>query len=92
MTIVAEEDATILVMAGESINEPAARLWTIRDEHASRTGVEAVNDYQAGKMGHLSMMLKKPASTLWHCIQTQRTPEGTPPGLHSSAALLDGLF
>ncbi|HKO31778.1 MAG TPA: pirin family protein [Nitrospiraceae bacterium] len=53
VAIRAEEDATILVMAGEEIHEPIARygpfVMTTKAEL-----VQAVNDYQAGKMGHLS--------------------------------------
>jgi len=53
VTITAEEDATILVMAGEAINEPVARYGPFVMNTQSEL-VEAVNDYQAGKMGHLS--------------------------------------
>jgi len=53
MTIVAEEDATILVMAGESINEPVARYGPFVMNTKAEL-VQAVNDYQVGKMGHLS--------------------------------------
>lgn len=48
----AQEDAALLVMAGEPINEPIARcgpfVMNRQDELA-----QAVNDYRAGKMGHL---------------------------------------
>lgn len=51
--IEAEEDATILVLSGEPITEPIARygpfVMNTRDEI-----IQAVQDYQAGKMGHLS--------------------------------------
>jgi redox-sensitive bicupin YhaK (pirin superfamily) len=52
VTIIAEEDATILVMAGEAIDEPVARYGPfVMNTNAEL--VQAVNDYQAGKMGHL---------------------------------------
>lgn len=48
----ANEDAMLLVMAGEPIHEPIARygpfVMNRQDELA-----QAVNDYRAGKMGHL---------------------------------------
>ncbi len=53
VTITAEEDATILVMAGEAINEPVVRYGPFVMNTQSEL-VQAVNDYQAGKMGHLS--------------------------------------
>jgi hypothetical protein len=53
VTIIAEEDATILVMAGEAIDEPVARYGPfVMNTNAEL--VQAVNDYQAGKMGHVS--------------------------------------
>ena len=48
----AKQDATILVLSGEPIAEPIARygpfVMNTRDEI-----IQAVHDYQAGKMGHL---------------------------------------
>jgi len=51
--IVAEEDATILVMAGEGIDEPVARYGPFVMNTKAEL-VQAVNDYNAGKMGHLA--------------------------------------
>jgi len=51
--IAAEEDATILVMAGEGIDEPVARYGPFVMNTKAEL-IQAVNDYQAGKMGHLS--------------------------------------
>ena len=53
VTIIAEEDATILVMAGEAIDEPVVRYGPFVMNTKAEL-VQAVNDYQAGKMGHLS--------------------------------------
>ena len=53
VTIDAQEDSRILVMSGEPIEEPIARygpfVMNTREEL-----IQAAQDYQAGKMGHLS--------------------------------------
>jgi hypothetical protein len=53
VTVEAQEDSRLLVMAGEPIKEPIARygpfVMNTREEL-----VQAAQDYQAGKMGHLS--------------------------------------
>jgi len=51
--IVAHEDSRLLVMAGEPIEEPIARYGPFVMNTKAEL-VQAVNDYQAGKMGHLS--------------------------------------
>jgi redox-sensitive bicupin YhaK (pirin superfamily) len=52
VTIDAQEDSRLLVMSGEPIEEPIARygpfVMNTREEL-----VQAAQDYQAGKMGHL---------------------------------------
>jgi redox-sensitive bicupin YhaK (pirin superfamily) len=53
VTIIAEEDATILVMAGEAIDEPVVRHGPFVMNTKGEL-VQAVNDYNAGKMGHLA--------------------------------------
>ena len=49
----AHEDSRLLVMAGEPIEEPIARYGPFVMNTKAEL-VEAVNDYQAGKMGHLA--------------------------------------
>jgi quercetin 2,3-dioxygenase len=53
VTVDAQENSRLLVMAGEPIEEPIARygpfVMNIREEL-----MQAAQDYQAGKMGHLS--------------------------------------
>jgi hypothetical protein len=53
VTVEAQDDSRLLVMAGEPIEEPIARygpfVMNTREEL-----VQAAQDYQAGKMGHLS--------------------------------------
>jgi len=53
MTVVAHEDSRLLVMAGEPIDEPIARYGPFVMNTRAEL-VQAVNDYQAGKMGHLA--------------------------------------
>jgi redox-sensitive bicupin YhaK (pirin superfamily) len=53
VTIAAKEDSRILVMSGEPINEPIARYGPFVMNTKAEL-IEAVQDYQAGKMGHLS--------------------------------------
>jgi redox-sensitive bicupin YhaK (pirin superfamily) len=53
VTVEAREDSRLLVMSGEPIEEPIARygpfVMNTREEL-----IQAVQDYQAGRMGHLS--------------------------------------
>jgi len=51
--IEAQEDSRLLVMAGEPIDEPIARYGPFVMNTKTEL-VQAVNDYNAGKMGHLS--------------------------------------
>lgn len=53
IAIAAEQDSTMLVMAGEAINEPIARYGPFVMNTKAEL-VQAMEDYQAGKMGHLS--------------------------------------
>jgi redox-sensitive bicupin YhaK (pirin superfamily) len=53
VVIEAHEDSRLLIMAGEPINEPIARYGPfVMNEKVEL--IQAVQDYQAGKMGHLS--------------------------------------
>jgi redox-sensitive bicupin YhaK (pirin superfamily) len=53
VTVVAQEGSRVLVMAGEPIEEPIARYGPFVMNTKAEL-IQAVNDYQAGKMGHLS--------------------------------------
>jgi redox-sensitive bicupin YhaK (pirin superfamily) len=53
VTVEAQESSRLLVMAGEPIQEPIARYGPFVMNTKAEL-VEAVNDYNAGKMGHLA--------------------------------------
>ena len=53
VAVVAHEDSRLLVMAGEPIDEPIARYGPFVMNNREEL-VQAAQDYQAGKMGHLS--------------------------------------
>ncbi|HSC57299.1 MAG TPA: pirin-like C-terminal cupin domain-containing protein, partial [Nitrospira sp.] len=53
VTIEAKEDSRLLVMSGQPIEEPIARYGPFVMNTKAEL-IEAVQDYQAGKMGHLS--------------------------------------
>lgn len=53
VAIEAKSDSRIVLMSGEPIDEPIARYGPFVMNAKSEL-VQAVNDYQAGKMGHLS--------------------------------------
>ena len=53
ITVVAHEDSRILVMAGEPIEEPITRYGPFVMNTRAEL-MQAAEDYQAGKMGHLS--------------------------------------
>jgi len=53
VAVAAHEDSRILVMAGEPIEEPIARYGPFVMNTKAEL-VQAVNDYNAGKMGHLA--------------------------------------
>ncbi|HEV2173212.1 MAG TPA: pirin family protein [Nitrospira sp.] len=53
VTIEAREDSRLLVMSGQPIEEPIARYGPFVMNSKAEL-IEAVQDYQAGKMGHLS--------------------------------------
>lgn len=53
VTIEAKEDSRLLIMSGKPIEEPIARYGPFVMNTKAEL-IEAVQDYQAGKMGHLS--------------------------------------
>ena len=53
VTVEAREDSRLLVMSGEPIEEPIARYGPFVMNTKAEL-IQAVQDYQVGKMGHLS--------------------------------------
>ncbi|MDF0642642.1 MAG: pirin family protein [Nitrospira sp.] len=53
MTLEADADSTVLILSGEPIDEPIARYGPFVMNTQAEI-VQAVNDYRAGRMGHLS--------------------------------------
>jgi redox-sensitive bicupin YhaK (pirin superfamily) len=53
VTVDAREDSRVLVMSGEPIEEPIARYGPFVMNTKAEL-IQAVQDYQSGKMGHLS--------------------------------------
>jgi redox-sensitive bicupin YhaK (pirin superfamily) len=53
VTIDAKEESRILIMSGEPIEEPIARYGPFVMNTKTEL-IEAIQDYQSGKMGHLS--------------------------------------
>ena len=53
MVVEASQDSRLLVMSGRPIEEPIARYGPFV-MNAKAELVQAVEDYQAGRMGHLS--------------------------------------